>query len=366
MTISKTCSVLAPVALSLTAVCAQSIPTTPVDNFAREGIASSLAVANNTHQLAQCIYESGQVYRPLQQWSTLHLRPDAGAFQRDFPAMTRHLTIRMSGRGVPSPELASKTSFLQNRGSDFATVLNDRAIAFPARTQDGAQPAPFTVPIPLDQPFPMSHQVLHLLVEIETRPEASGSTQFPWFPDAAWWDARPWTVATSTFGTSCGGSYGVMFSGQTSTLSMSFGFARAPGSNGRLPALAWLGGSDASWGPLPLPFPLDLIGAPGCAIHTEPLVSFAGVTGGGSSERFTLNVAVPRDYRLLGTTLFSQTMVADPLAGNAAGLRASGGGRIFFSSPPDPYRALTLVRRGSSGDVPDEVTPNQAIVLGVQ
>ena len=352
-------SFLACAAALTTGAAAQTIPVTPVSNVNTEGKTISLATANNDFHLTQTIYESTLVYRPQQQWNTLLLRPDNSGSFGNFVAFQRRLTIRLSGVGVPSPELASQTSFSANHGSDLTTVLADKVVSFPAHTPAPGGPAAFSVRIPLDVPF-STNGIVHLLSEIETKAQAGGPTQWRWYPDAEGWLGQDWTILTSTFGTGCGPtaqSYSASATGNT--LRTLLRFARTPGYALTHPALAWIGTSKTQWGPLSLPLPV--FGVPGCAINAEPLAVFFGQTGGGSGEGFSLSVPVPRNYGLLGKTVFSQTMVFDE-----GGLRASEGAEFFFSSPPSPYRALTLRRMGSPGDAVQFVQPDRAIVLGVQ
>ncbi len=359
----RRCGALA--ALLGAGVPAQTIPTTPVQNATTEGLTLSLAVANPTYQRTQVIYESNVVYRPLALWSALLLRPDGSAWP--YPAFQRNLTLRLSGRGVPSPEQASQSSFAANYGTDLTTVLDNKPVSFPAHASGGSGPAPFLVTIPLEQPFSMLGTA-HMLVEIETPAIGGGPSQWLWPLDAEQWLGRPWTVIADPFGSGCGPAQGwsVAYDPVPPTLTTTLRWTRPIGAPPTHPAVAWLGLSNSQWGPLPLPLPLTLLGAPGCALLTEPTLTWLGQTGGGSGESFTLRLPVPRNYGLFGRSVYSQTMVFDQQAGNPAGVRLSPGARFFFSSPPDPYHAITLTRRGSPGDQPSFVEPDRAPVLGVQ
>lgn len=356
------------IALLAPGLVAQSFATTPVLNVNQEGNSASPLFVYTSPTRIQTIYEAGLVYRPLPQWSTLALRPDDGFAQsRSFDAFTRTLTIHLGSQGVPSPELASRSSFSANHGSDYTEVLTSKPVSFPAFQPNGAGPAPFTVTIPLDRPFSLGANYGHLLVEIDGM--ASGQPVSPyWMADAEYWNDHGWTVIADTFGSGCGGphSYSATFDSNLSRLRTEFRFPRPMGSIASHFAVAWLGTNTQSWGGLPLPAPLALLGAPGCAIYTEPAVSFFGTTSGGSSESFTLELQVPRNYTLLGKRLYSQSMVFDPNANNVAGVRVSEAGRFLFSTPPSPLQALTLFSVGTIDDTPQSGLPDQALVLGVQ
>ncbi len=334
------------------------VGVTPVSAQLAEGRSASLAVANNALQRTQTIYESREVYRPLQSWSALLLRPDNGGTFGSFGAFQRRLTVRLSARGVPSPELASQTSFAANYGADLTTVLDDKPVSFPAHVPNGAGPASFSVRIPLDRPFSMVAGA-HLLLEIETAPEAGGPTQWRWYPDAAQWSGVGWTIQVAEFGSGCGPTPQSYWASAGSTSLRTT--LRFPASSTSHPAVAWLGASRTQWGPLPLPLPL--IGLPGCAILTEPAAVIAGRTlwGTGGSASFSLRVPVPRSPALLGRRVHSQTMVAD-----GVGLRLSPAAEFSFSSPPSPYRGLTLRRTGSLADAPQVVLGDRALVVGMQ
>ena len=339
---------------------AQGVATVPYQNSGTEGIGISFVLARPGYQLTQTIYESRYVYRAAQSYSSILLRPDSSGIVPTMNAMSRHLAVRMSGVGVPSPELASTTSFAANRGSDFATVLNNRVLAFPAVAQRPT-PATFAVSIPLDQPF-LTTDIAHLLVEFETSNEAT--TPAPWYPDGEFFQAADWTILTSIHGASCpAGTIG--FNAGYLNGDLFAEIASAPDPNVPThPGVAFLGTSLNQWGSLPLPIHLDVFGAPSCSIYTDGLQSYVGMSRGGRVERFTLRVPVPRAFGLLGHSLYSQVFLLDPTA-NAFGIRASGYATYEFSSPPDARRTLTLSSQ-TVGDRPTLVEPNTALILGVQ
>lgn len=86
-----------------------------------------------------------------------------------------------------------------------------------------------------------------------------------------------------------GSTYGLDIGGLPSTGSVSvlFGF------------------SNATWNGLPLPFPLDGIGAPGCALHTD-VVAALPVTSSGGAATFTL--VIPTLPALAGLSFYNQAV----------------------------------------------------------
>ncbi|MGE0145096.1 MAG: hypothetical protein AB7I19_05305 [Planctomycetota bacterium] len=360
-------SVLPPLFLFATVV-AQTTPTIPVRNVTEEGVSLSLAVSIPGYQLTQTIYESNLVYRSVQSYQALLLRPDSGIGSNSMAPMARNLSVRLSGIGVPSPELADRQSFAANRGSDYTTAIRDRRIDFPAATQRPS-PAPFLVALPFDQPF-SAINIAHLLVEIETRPESGAVTA--WHPDAAVDFGFDWTILTSVQGAGCPAG-GVFFSADYSggisnpggELRTTISMPRVVGQPFTHPAIAVVGTSLTRWGPFPLPLSLDGFGAPGCSIYTDALQTYVGSTGGGRAENFHWRLPVPRNFGLLGQQLHAQSFIVDPAA-NALGLRASPVATFTFSSPPDPYRMLTMRTLTPQSDRPLSVEPNIGLVLGVQ
>ncbi len=93
-------------------------------------------------------------------------------------------------------------------------------------------------------------------------------------------------------------------------------------------AVVLLGLSNTTWGNTPLPVDLGLVGAAGCDLLVEPSAVIA-LAGPGPSVSLT----IPRAPVLLGVQFFTQGLVFDPGAPNAAGLAVSNG------------LALTLGRR---------------------
>ena len=76
-----------------------------------------------------------------------------------------------------------------------------------------------------------------------------------------------------------------------------------------VPALWMIGGSDKFWGPVPLPFDLTPLGAPGCSLHTSVLISTSGLTS--PAGAFDTSFPVPFDSSVVGATVYSQVLAVD-------------------------------------------------------
>jgi hypothetical protein len=94
-------------------------------------------------------------------------------------------------------------------------------------------------------------------------------------------------------------------------------------------ALLFLGGSRATWNGIPLPLPLDLIGAPGCSLLASGEVMVPTVTDGAGNAHVTL--VVPPLPELVGAELFGQWVVRQPgvnalgfVTSDAAAIRIGG------------------------------------------
>ncbi len=84
--------------------------------------------------------------------------------------------------------------------------------------------------------------------------------------------------------------------------------------NGTPNALAWnvIGGSNTTFGGLPLPFDCAPFGAPGCRIYCSQDMVLASATSASGSAAVTLTY--PRDRTLAGATYYTQFLIFDPPA----------------------------------------------------
>lgn len=143
-------------------------------------------------------------------------------------------------------------------------------------------------------------------------------------PDIGAYNYNPAYVPASTgFGAGCGptaGWYWEPIVGQSYyELHLSGGLSSAP-------ALLLLGVSQSLWKGLPLPFDLGLVGAPGCALLTGPVVTFGATTDAHGAA--LLHLAIPPSADLAGATFYVQWAAPAPGA-NPLGLLFSEGIQVI-------------------------------------
>ena len=93
------------------------------------------------------------------------------------------------------------------------------------------------------------------------------------------------------------------------------------------PARLAFGVSRTRWGALPLPFPLTIIGAPGCFINTSPdiVVGLRANTSGVMDFKTT----IPPNSAFIGAGFYNHALVIDKGANAAGGTWTRGGfGRV--------------------------------------
>ncbi|HLQ38424.1 MAG TPA: hypothetical protein VK348_11520, partial [Planctomycetota bacterium] len=137
------------------------------------------------------------------------------------------------------------------------------------------------------------------------------------------------TGAQVTFGAGCPGAGGFTPVASTNTLArpgITWTQQVNQAASQRL-AMWVLGDSNVMWGALPLPLDLGgYIGASGCSLLTDPVVTmFTTTIGGGAGGGIgTISVNLPSITSYVGMSVFSQWFVSDPLANNGI-LAASAG-----------------------------------------
>jgi len=127
----------------------------------------------------------------------------------------------------------------------------------------------------------------------------------------------------SSFGTGCAGSRGVpTINAQGTSLprigqTFELHVGNVPFTG---PVFLFFGLSNTNYGPTPLPFPLNCLGAPGCSVlcSGEELIVLTNVLGSAVWQR-----AIPS---FPGLTFYNQAFAFDPAA-NALGLTTSNGGQ---------------------------------------
>ncbi len=95
-------------------------------------------------------------------------------------------------------------------------------------------------------------------------------------------------------------------------------------------AFLMTGFSNTSWGPRPLPFSLDPLGAPGCSVLASCEVVDSVTTSSIGTASVTLRI--PGSLQFYGARFYNQWAVLDPSA-NPLGLRLSNAGSGFVGHP---------------------------------
>ena len=80
---------------------------------------------------------------------------------------------------------------------------------------------------------------------------------------------------------------------------------------------------------MPLPFSMSVLNAPGCAIYTDFLLTFATASSPGGAA--SVQLSVPSVPALVGSVHYHQWAVLDQLA-NGLGLVTSGAGKVLVGS----------------------------------
>jgi hypothetical protein len=129
--------------------------------------------------------------------------------------------------------------------------------------------------------------------------------------------------SVATFGQGCSGRNGVVTQFSTGTPELgqiqNFNVRNGRGSSF---AILQLGLSNTQWGLLPLPFDLGLVGAQGCTLYNEPLLSFVQPTSASGTAKVGFRHPSTRDF--IGLRLYTQFVVLDAAA-NQLGLTYSNG-----------------------------------------
>jgi len=255
----------------------------------------------------------------------LAYRADGGSANIGHP-ITADLELKLCTTGSSSPALS--TTFAVNLGPDLTTVLSRQALKLDGFTAPPAAPAPFTIRVALQKPFPLKPGANLLL---EGRIWGNQGGQWTNWDFSSWMDAADQTKGPLTyFGRSCPGTAGwpavTATDAQVDHRATVELWSAPVGAN----TLCLFSPNRNYLGPIGLPFPLDGIGAPGCWLHVEPLVPVPARVEANKLARASL--ALPLDIHLAGKKLYAQYLVLDPGA-NPAGLTASGAVEMELAAP---------------------------------
>jgi hypothetical protein len=117
---------------------------------------------------------------------------------------------------------------------------------------------------------------------------------------------------------------------------------------GGLPALLTIGTSSTTFQGIPLPFDMAPVGAPGCSLYNNWIAVFATATTPGVTGTATVNVPIPNDPTLAGTTHFSQFLFVSAGA-NPLGVFTTDGAGNLLGGPLGVARIYAIGNPGATG-----------------
>lgn len=167
----------------------------------------------------------------------------------------------------------------------------------------------WVVTFPFDNFFIYTGQT-HLSWSAAVYGNTNGNALFT-YPLDAWWKIGQSSRTGSFAGCSsaAGGTRAASHSVSTVNLRPG-GVANFTGNSyvpaGGLPALMAIGGSSTNYGGLPLPYDMSGIGATGCSVTNDILLTLAGVTNANANGDVVIPLAVPANPALSGVTFYSQ------------------------------------------------------------
>ena len=244
-------------------------------------------------------------------------------------AVTLDLTLATS----PNPAVAMSATFANNLGND-AKMVYSGTLNWPAQKKVPPGPTAFAYTIPLAAPYFIFLGTGDLCLDIMK--QSSTNSQTTYFGMDA--DSSPMGqgFATKKLGESCPGigmSEVYIYSNWYPGAQARALLWKAPSA---VPAIFLAGTSSTRFGPFPLPVDLAFLGAPGCNLYTNIVLTMAGTTSTSSTSynsRLYLDANLPGDPALSGMPLPIQfLMLNDPLIGNPAKLSVSQGWEITIGT----------------------------------
>ena len=130
---------------------------------------------------------------------------------------------------------------------------------------------------------------------------------------------------------------------------------------GSLPAILTIGASSTSYYGVPLPYDLGALGAPGCMITNDILVTVAGVTQSGPEGSVALPVQIPNDLKLEGGTFYTQYLFLQQGA-NLLGQFSSNGLTNRIAVPP---RVARIFAAGNPNATAGSLTTQFGMAIGL-
>ncbi len=322
-------------AVLATSLSAQKSAIYPRSHAKREGYTSQ----SNVHlaygkSRVQFSYESWNLDLPKgAKVTAFGYRQDGGnslkAYKIQFEAYMGH-------NSRPQEKLSS--TYSKNYDSTPTLVIKKKLMDIPGFTKNSAPSSNFVM-LKLDKPFPYVSPK-NLVTEVRVYNNNAGNKSFSYPLDYARYYAP-----VSTFGAGCktsGSSIPTLSPnapvlGQTWSLTMR-GFA------GSSPTILFLGASKTKLlGALKLPFPLKVIGMPGCNQYVDMNVMLVGPTTS-TSGTASMRLKLPLNFNLVGQKIYTQVWSTDVFA-NKAGLVTSNGAQAQFGAYP---RVNAVYRSGST------------------
>jgi len=250
--------------------------------------------------------------------AAIQLRRNAGGDQDTLEGGRIHLRVTLSSSPMPA-EQASQV-FATNRGAD-ATVVFDGVVDLPACPAAPSDPAPWMEPYAVTLPFqvPFRLTTFTLCIETETTPYTDpvlGTRVDPWWPvDSV--SGRASGVPT-ILGPSCWSENPT--AAPACTVPDTFvlggrGVFTLSGPATPRTAVCLVGVSSTEFLGLPLPFALDMFGAPGCSLQVAPFLQIPTMltrAPAGPRTEGRAELPIPQENSLAGLPLFAQWMVFSP------------------------------------------------------
>jgi hypothetical protein len=227
----------------------------------------------------------------------------------------------------PNDAANASATFASNITGTEVNVFTRKMVLLPTVPDNSWAVAPF----PFDNPFPFiaTHLSWRAIVWGNSR-----NNQLFSYPLDAWTGSIP--SSSVAVGNGCRANNGTAAATHTAS-GLGLGLtAQYLGSSfvaaGGLPALLAIGTSNTSFQGIPLPFDLTPAGAPGCSIYNNWIAVFATATSPGANGSATVNVPIPNDPTLAGTTHYSQFVFVSPGA-NTLGVFTTNGAANTLGGP---------------------------------
>jgi hypothetical protein len=306
------CAALCP---AITAVAQQQLVLPPGALASEATGSTNVPFGRSTPVLVQAAYDARLFPRPVTIQALAHRLDGATS------AAGKQVELEVRLATMPVSIISLQADFATNRGADLKAVIARKIVSLPSLAQ-AATPNPFLVSLAFDLPFTFTPAGNSLLVETAVFGQAPGNYTL----DSTWVCTSP-VVNYGPNG--CGPSGGPTLRATCETQQVMWGrqfFLAVRDAKPQAATLLMLGTLESgSWSGLVLPVSLAAIGAPGCWLSIDPLVTLnaaADATGLASYGFF-----VPSYPWLQGQVVRFQGVALDPAA-NALGVTSSQPGKV--------------------------------------